>query len=112
MLSRVADSLGNRVRPAQIERYLSIAQGQTNRERNDLIELYYQNPNARLARDVLNELCQTYIDYQKEVNAQEVTALLRKLDEQVDKFQIELDKSRRAICGSSRKRTGWWSALR
>ncbi len=92
VLSRVADSLGNRVRPAQIGRYLSIAQGQTNRERNDLIELYYQNPDARLARDVLNELCQTYIDYQKEVNAQEITALLDKLNEQINKFQIELDK--------------------
>jgi capsular exopolysaccharide synthesis family protein len=91
VLSRVADSFGNRIGPAQIERYLSIAQGQTNRAPNDLVELYYQNPNARLARDVLNKLCQTYIDYEKEVNGQEVTALLVKLEEQVNKFQNELD---------------------
>jgi tyrosine-protein kinase Etk/Wzc len=91
VLSMVADSFGNRVHVAQIEHYLSIAQGQTNRERNDLIELYYQNPDARLARDVLNELCQAYINYQKEVNAQEITALLSKLGEQVNKFQAELD---------------------
>ena len=91
VLSRVADSFGNRIGPAQIERYLSIAQGQTNRAPNDLVELYYQNPNARLARDVLNKLCQTYIDYEKEVNGQEVTALLVKLEEQINKFQNELD---------------------
>jgi len=91
VLSIVADSLGNRVHPGQIERYLTIAQGQTNRERNDLIELYYQNPDARLARDVLNVLCQTYINYQKEVNAQEITTLLGKLEEQINKFQAELD---------------------
>ena len=73
VLNLVADNLGNRVRPLQIQRFLTIQQGQTNKEKNDIIELSYMNSNPELARDVLNELCKTYIDYRLEVNAQEIT---------------------------------------
>ncbi len=92
VLNMVSDNLGNKVRPNQIQQYLSIQQGQTNREKNDIIELSYQNTNAELARDVLNELCRTYIDYRLEVNAQEVTRVLYKYEEQIGKFKTELDK--------------------
>ena len=92
VLSIVSDNLDNKVRPEQIGRLLTIQQGQTNREKNDIIELSYQNSNPVLARDVLNELCKTYIDYRLEVNSQEITKLIRKLEVQIDKFQTELDQ--------------------
>jgi polysaccharide biosynthesis transport protein len=92
VLTLVADNLGNKVRPIQIQRFLTIQQGQTNKEKNDIIELSYLNSSPELARDVLNELCKTYIDYRLEVNAQEITRILYKLEEQINKFQTELDK--------------------
>jgi capsular exopolysaccharide synthesis family protein len=93
----VSDNLNNRVRPYQIQRSLIIQQGQTNREKNDIIELTYQNADPEIARDVLNELCKTYIDYRLEVNSQEVTRLLYKIEVQINKFQEELNKKESAL---------------
>jgi capsular exopolysaccharide synthesis family protein len=92
VLTIVADNLGNRVQLGQIKGNLIIAQGVTNRDKNDIIELTYKNRNPELARDVLNELCKTYIDYRLEVNSQEETRLLYKFDVQINKLQQELDQ--------------------
>lgn len=91
VLAIVADNLGNRATPGQIRSTLTIAQGMTNRDKNDIIEITYKNGNPELARDVINEVCKTYIDYRLEVNAQEVTRLLYKFDVQINKLQQELD---------------------
>jgi polysaccharide biosynthesis transport protein len=92
VLTIVTDNLGNRVTPARIKRDLTIAQGVTNKDKNDIIELTYKNSDPELARDVINEICKTYIDYRLEVNAQEVTRLLYKFDVQISKLQQELDQ--------------------
>jgi capsular exopolysaccharide synthesis family protein len=91
VLERVADNLGNRVSSGGIGGGLGIRQGETNGEKNDIIELSYRNLEAETARDVLNELCKTYIQYRREVNTQEETQFLMKLQAQINKLEAELN---------------------
>jgi capsular exopolysaccharide synthesis family protein len=91
VLTIVSDNLGGRARVEEIRKNLTIAQGQTNREKNDIIELAYRHQNREVARDVLNELCRTYIDYRLDVNAQEITRLLYKFELPIKKLQAELN---------------------
>ena len=48
--------------------------GETGGEKNDIIELSYVH-SSETARDVINEICRTYIDYRRDVNSQEITRL-------------------------------------
>ncbi|MBN1129453.1 MAG: hypothetical protein JXA71_10730, partial [Chitinispirillaceae bacterium] len=91
VLTIVSDNLGGRARADAIRKNLVIAQGQTNREKNDIIELSYKHPDRDVARNVLNELCKTYIDYRLDVNAQEITRLLYKFELPIKKLQADLD---------------------
>lgn len=90
VLNMVAENIGNDMTPEEVGGGLTIKQGETNGEKNDIIELSYKNADPEKARDVLNELCRTYIEYRREVNAQEVSRLLSKLEVQIDKLQNEL----------------------
>jgi capsular exopolysaccharide synthesis family protein len=90
VLNMVAENIGNNVSPGEVGGGLAIKQGETNGEKNDIIELSYKNADPEKARDILNELCRTYIEYRRDVNAQEVSRLLSKLEVQIDKLQSEL----------------------
>jgi tyrosine-protein kinase Etk/Wzc len=90
VLNMVAENIGNKITPGKVGGGLTIKQGETNGEKNDIIELSYKNADPEMARDVLNELCRTYIEYRREVNSQEVSRLLSKLEVQIDKLQSEL----------------------
>ncbi|HEX2958518.1 MAG TPA: polysaccharide biosynthesis tyrosine autokinase [Chitinispirillaceae bacterium] len=90
VLSMVAENIGNELLSEDIAAGLTIMQGETNGEKNDIIELSYKNADPEMARDVLNELCRTYIEYRREVNTQEVSRLLSKLELQINKLQKEL----------------------
>ncbi len=90
VLERVSQSLGNTIRAGAIAGGLRIAQGETEGKENDIVELRFKYTEAETARDVLNELCKLYIDYIREVNAQEDTRLIVKLKTQIDKVQNEL----------------------
>jgi tyrosine-protein kinase Etk/Wzc len=90
VMNLVAENIGNNLTPGVVTGGLTIKQGETNGEKNDIIELSYKNSDREMARDVLNELCRTYIEYRREVNSQEVSRLLSKLEVQIDKLQNEL----------------------
>jgi len=92
VLAIVAENLGTGLPPEVIGSALTIKQGETDGEKNDIIEITYRHANAETARDVLNELCRTYIDYRRDVNAQEVTRLVKKFEYQIAKLEKELDE--------------------
>lgn len=90
VLTLVSQNLNNRISPDKIRRGLTIKRGETNGQKNEIIELSYINQNADLSKDVLNELCRTYIEYRKDINAQELSKLIFKFEVQIDKIQKEL----------------------
>lgn len=92
VLNSVATNLSNAVIPAELRNGLQIEQGETEGEKNDIIELTFRNVDAETARDVVNELCRSYIEYRRDVNAQEITRLVGKFEFQIDKLQKELDE--------------------
>jgi capsular exopolysaccharide synthesis family protein len=91
VMKLVSDNLGNSVNIGIIASGLVVRQGETNGEKNDIIELSYKHRESEMARDVLNELCRTYIEYRREVNSQEVSRLIAKLEIQINKLQSELN---------------------
>ncbi len=97
VLSMVSANLDNRISEFSIKANLTLKQGETNGNKNDIIELSFQHPNPDTARDVLNELCRTYIDYRREVNTQELTRLIFKFETQISKLQNELDSKENSL---------------
>jgi capsular exopolysaccharide synthesis family protein len=92
VLTMVSQNLSRRISPENIRAGLTIKQGETNGQKNDIIELLFKNSNAELAKDVLNELCNTYIEYRRDVNSQELSRFISKLELQIDKLQKELNE--------------------
>lgn len=91
VLDRVVKNLRNVTKPGIIASGLQIKRNMTGTEQQtNIIELSLKNPDPELARDALNELCRTYIEYNREVNAQEDTRLLFTIKNQIDKVQTEL----------------------
>ncbi|MBN1307000.1 MAG: polysaccharide biosynthesis tyrosine autokinase [Chitinispirillaceae bacterium] len=90
VLAMVAENLGEKVSVETIKASLTIKQGETDGEKNDIIEISCRHQNAETARDIVNELCRSYIDYRRDVNAQEITRLVDKFEFQIDKLQAEL----------------------
>ncbi|MBD3239329.1 MAG: polysaccharide biosynthesis tyrosine autokinase [Chitinivibrionales bacterium] len=97
VLSLLSENLDNRVLPPEIAAGMTIKRGMTAGEENDIIEIAYQHPDAELAKDVANELCRTYIDYVRDVNAQEQTRLILKLETQIGKLRAELKEKEDAF---------------
>lgn len=97
VLNIVARNLGDSINPFAISPMLTITQGETNGEKNDIIELSCRYRDAETARDILNELCRTYIDYRRDVNAQEITRLVSKFEFQINKLQNELTQKESAL---------------
>lgn len=91
VLNIVSHNLDDRVQEETIRSRLTIKQGETEGNKNDIIELSFKHANADTARDVLNEICRTYVDYRREVNAQELTRFIFKFETQITKLQAELD---------------------
>ncbi|MBN1760080.1 MAG: polysaccharide biosynthesis tyrosine autokinase [Chitinispirillaceae bacterium] len=97
VLSMVAENIGRDCTPERISGSLTLRQGETDGEKNDIIELTYRDPDPEMARDVLNELCRTYIDYRRDVNAQEITRLVSKFEFQIEKLQGDLSEKENAL---------------
>lgn len=97
VLKRVVQNLDIDIRPQSIAGNLSISQGKTDGEPNYIIELGFKHESAQIARDVLNELCREYIEYRREVNSQEDTRLIMKLETQIEKLNKELQKKEDAL---------------
>jgi len=97
VLSMVSANLDNRITESYIKSNLTLKQGETEGNKNDIIELSFKYLNPDTARDVLNELCKTYIDYRREVNAQELTRLIFKFETQISKLQNELDSKENSL---------------
>jgi capsular exopolysaccharide synthesis family protein len=90
VLTRVVQTFEDDISPSTISADLKVKQGETNEQKNDIIELSYRDTDKYHARDVVNQLCKVYIEYRREVNAQEITRLIRKLETQIEKVQAEL----------------------
>jgi len=97
VLTMVAENLGDRIKVDEIARALTIEQGETGGEKNDIVELSFRHRDAETARDVLNELCRSYIEYRRNVNAQEITRLVGKFEFQIDKIQTDLSSRESAL---------------
>jgi succinoglycan biosynthesis transport protein ExoP len=97
VLDRVSENLSNRVSPTEISGGMTIKQGETDGEKNNIIELSYRHRDPDLSRDVVNEQCRTYIDYHREVSSQEDSRLILKLKTQIDKLQMSLDEKESAL---------------
>ena len=89
---RVAENLNNSVGADEISGGLMVDVGGKEGEKNDIVEVSFSHTNAEIARNVANELCKSYIEYIKEVNVQDVTRLIMKLDEQIEKVEKDLDR--------------------
>jgi capsular exopolysaccharide family len=92
VLKRVAENLNNSVGADEISGSLLVDVGGKEGEKNDIVEVSFSHSNAEIARNVANELCKSYIEYIKEVNVQDVTRLIIKLDEQIGKVEKDLDQ--------------------
>jgi capsular exopolysaccharide synthesis family protein len=97
VLRRVAENLNNRIVPAAIRGGLTITPGETSGEKNDIIELSFSNGDSALAREVVNELCRSYVAYIREVEATDLSNLIVKLESQINKHQTELDLKEEAL---------------
>ena len=97
VLAMVAENLDGRIKVEEIGRALTTEQGETAGEKNDIVELSFRHKDAEMARDVLNELCRSYIEYRRNVNAQEVTRLIGKFEFQIDKIQTDLSSRESAL---------------
>ncbi len=89
---RTAEQLGNKITATDISGGLAIARGESGGEKNDIIDVTYKSNDPHLSQTVANQLCKTYVDYMKEVSVQDITRLLMKLQDQIDKVQVELDQ--------------------
>jgi polysaccharide biosynthesis transport protein len=97
VLKRVAENLQNAVSPGEISGALIINCGGKEGERTDIIDVAYSHSNAETARDVANELCKCYMQYIKEVNVQDVTRLIDKLDEEIEKVDKDLSQKENTL---------------
>ncbi len=97
VLKRVIENLGMTILPGTIKRDLTILPGEFGGEETNIIELHFKYPDAEIAQDILNELCKTYVDYRREVNAQEDTRLILNLKIQIDKVQHDLNNKEDAL---------------
>jgi tyrosine-protein kinase Etk/Wzc len=91
VLNMVSNNLSGKIRPEEISPSLSIKRGETNGQKNDIIELSFKNSDPEMTKDVLNEVCKTYIDYRRDVNSQEITRLIYKFEVQINKVQEDLN---------------------
>ena len=93
IIERVSHKLDNKISPSQILFGLIISRGQSSSgEKNDILDIVFKYTDPALAKDVANQICIEYIEYMKEVSVQDITRLLVKLEDQINKMQKELDE--------------------
>ena len=92
VVKRVAENLNNVIGADEISGGLIVECGGKEGQKNDIVDVAFSHANAEIARNVTNELCKSYIEYIKEVNVQDVTRLIMKLDEQIGKVEKDLDR--------------------
>jgi|GEM_PF-319201 capsular exopolysaccharide synthesis family protein len=97
LLKRVCKSLENRISTGEIQEGLKISRGLFNGEKNDIVDVVYRNTNPEIAQDVVNQICREYIEYMKEVNVQDITGLIAKLEDQIAKMQVDLDDKENSL---------------
>ncbi len=91
VLQRVSENLNKSIGPGGIGGGLRITRGGVEGEKTDIIDISFSHTGAETARDVVNMLCKTYIEYMKEVNVQDITRLILKLEDQIVKVEKDLD---------------------
>ncbi|KMQ52010.1 Tyrosine-protein kinase EpsD [Chitinispirillum alkaliphilum] len=90
VLNMASENLQNKVSPTQIRTGLTISRREVEGQRTDIIEMSFRHEDAEMARDVLNELSRTYIDYRRDVDAQEANRLIMRLRSQIENLQTDL----------------------
>ena len=94
---RVSENLENKVSPDSIEKMVKITRDETNGLKTDIIDVAARHTDPLIARDVANQLCKVYLEYIKEVNVQDLTGLIVKLEDQMPKTQADLDQKENAL---------------
>ena len=97
VVTLASQNLQKRIGPGEIRSGLSVRTGENSGEKTDIIELGFTHQDPEIARDALNEVCKTYIQYMKSVNNQDVTELLSKFETQIAKLQADLNTKEESL---------------
>jgi capsular exopolysaccharide synthesis family protein len=97
VLKRVVENLNNTVTPGVVSGGIFVSRGTSEGEKNDIIDVGFRNPDAEIAKNVVNEICKSYIEYIKDVSVQDVTVLIVKLEDQIAKKEKDLDQKEDAL---------------
>ncbi|MBD3346853.1 MAG: polysaccharide biosynthesis tyrosine autokinase [Chitinivibrionales bacterium] len=97
VLRRISDALDNKVSPSEIQAGIHIARGETDGEKNNIIQITFSHQDSATARNVVNNLCKEYIAYIEEVNAQDITKMIFKFKDQIEKVSKKLERKEDAL---------------
>ncbi|MBD3420822.1 MAG: polysaccharide biosynthesis tyrosine autokinase [Chitinivibrionales bacterium] len=97
VFKRVAKELGLDYSPEAFRNFLTIKKGGDSDNSTDIIEIICEHEDAATARNIANSLCNTYIDYIQEVNAQDITRMILKFDRQIEKVREDLHRKEDAL---------------
>ncbi len=97
VLERVAENLGGAIAVPDIRGAIRVSRGETDGVKNNIINVRYRHVDPELSRDVANELCRTYIEYHRDVYAQENTRFILKLRTQIEKLEKGLAEKEDAL---------------
>jgi polysaccharide biosynthesis transport protein len=97
VLKLVASNLNGTIKAGALAGGIAISRGMIDGEKNDIIDISFSHPNAEAARDVINEVCKTYVEYIKAVSVQDIAVLITKLDDQIAKTEKDLDEKENTL---------------
>ena len=97
LLLRVAERFGEEITSGVIRKNLRVVRGETQGERNNIIELYFDYRDAEAAGNIVNAVCTEYISYIQEVNAQDISRMVLKFSTQIEKVKSELAEKENAL---------------
>ncbi len=92
VLTMVSENLQKKVSPSYMSSFISVRRRSVDGQTTDMIDMSFRHSDSRLAADVLNELCRTYIDYRRDVDSREATRMIVRLEAQVNSLQTDLSK--------------------
>lgn len=88
ILNRVQQNLSVAVSPSVLAGMLSVSRI----EKTNIIEVFSKGQDPQFATDLANELVQSFIDYNVEVNTEDINRTIKKLEIQIKKTKVDLEK--------------------
>lgn len=97
LLRRVDKNIDGKISIGAIQAGLKVTRGTFNGDKNDIVDVVFRHTNPELSQEVVNQICREYVDYMREVNVQDLTGLIDKLDGQISKTEEELGNKEEAL---------------